>query len=133
MIASLGGDVKLFAIRAVARFFVTGVGGHYPECRRHEFCGGVGGVSFPRNFPICRLGNAIFSTFHEMCLRNIDLEGPLNRFWGGSSPPLLATALAILSVSSIRPVHANCSSSELGNITSSFSLISRMNVFISEF
>ena len=32
------------------------------------------GVSFPENFQVLRLRNAIFSTCHEICLRKIDLE-----------------------------------------------------------
>ena len=61
----------------VARFFVTGVrggGGHYRECRRQEPCGAVWGYPPQENCQIWRLRNAIFSTFHGICLRKIDLE-----------------------------------------------------------
>ena len=51
---------RTIAMKRNARFFVTGGGGHYLECRRHEPCLG--------------LQNAILSTCHEICLRKIDLE-----------------------------------------------------------
>ena len=36
--------------------------------------GGGGGGGVLENFQIWMLRNAIFSTFHEMCLRKVDLE-----------------------------------------------------------
>ena len=87
----------------------------------------------PETFQFVGL-ETLFSALFMRCVFEISTSKDRSTGSGGAAPPpLLATALAILSVSSIRPVHANCSSSELGNITSSFSLISRMNVFISEF
>ena len=58
--------------RAVTSFFCNR--GHYREYRRHEACGGVWGYRPPENFHIWRLRNVIFSTYHEIFLRKIDLE-----------------------------------------------------------
>ena len=58
--------------RAVAKFF--GYRGHYLKCRRHEPGGGSWGYPPQENFQIWRLWNALFSIFHEICLRKIDLE-----------------------------------------------------------
>ena len=41
--------------------------------RRHKSCRGSG-VPPPDNVQVWRLRNAIFSTYHEICLRKIDLE-----------------------------------------------------------
>ena len=63
--------------RAVASFFVAGVGGgggHYRKCRRHKPCRGVCGYPPQEDFQIWRLWNTIFSTCHEICLQKIHLE-----------------------------------------------------------
>ena len=58
--------------RAETRFFVTERIVSSAEGTR-LIVGGLG-VSFPENFQVLRLRNAIFSTCHEICLRKIDLE-----------------------------------------------------------
>ena len=57
--------------RAVARFFLTGA---IIASAEGTSLVGRSGYSPPENSQIWRLRNAIFSTFHERCLRKIDLE-----------------------------------------------------------
>jgi len=58
-------DTRFFLAlpRAVGRFFVTG-----------DIIASAEGTSLVGGSPCRRLGNAIFSTRHEICLRKIDLE-----------------------------------------------------------
>ena len=94
-----------------------------------SFVEGSGMYPSPETFQFVGL-ETLFSALFMRCVFEISTSKDRSTGSGGGGgggpppppPPLLATALAILSVSSIRPVHANCSSSELGNITSSFFL-----------
>ena len=52
--------------RDVARFFVTR--GIIARAEGTSLVGGPGGVLPLKNFQICRLKNAIFSTCHEICV-----------------------------------------------------------------
>ena len=58
--------------RAVAKFFVTG--GTISSAEGTNLVGGSWGYPPQENFQIWRLWNALFSIFHEICLRKIDLE-----------------------------------------------------------
>ena len=71
------GNHKNTSKGAVARFFVTGDIIASAEGTSLVEAGGGGGIwGYPpqEKFKIWWLPNVIFSTCHEICLRNIDLE-----------------------------------------------------------
>ena len=71
------GSFEAHERRAIARFFLMGVGGgggHYHECQRAEPFKGDWEYPPPGKFQIWRLQNAIFSTCHEICLSKINLK-----------------------------------------------------------